>query len=315
VLAVLAVAGLLRPEAWFLSGLYVLYMWPAVPGRTRAVFCALAASAPAVWMLSDLVIAHDALHSLHGTAALADEQDRRRHISQVPYWTLQYFGFTLREPLLVGVPIGLAFAWLYRRRQGMLPVVVAVAMTAVFAIGPLFGLPLIGRYLRTPAILFALFYGLAVCGWALLPQGRARRGWLAAGMLALALSVAFLPRHVSMLDGLHTRIERDSRLYADLRLVGGATPVRRAFDACAPLSAADHRPMPYLRYWLDGDPGSVGTIENGADPLGRLLVVPRRVPHVRRFYKENFPNVTPPASYRAIYGNDSWKVYAAPGCG
>src|SRR5438132_490754 len=33
VLAVLAAAGLFRPEAWFLSGLYVLYMWPAVPAR------------------------------------------------------------------------------------------------------------------------------------------------------------------------------------------------------------------------------------------------------------------------------------------
>src|SRR6187399_2134454 len=164
-------------------------------------------------MLSDLVIAHDALHSLHGTAALADEQDRRRHISQVPYWTAQYFGFTLREPLVVGVPIGLVFAWLYRRREGALPVAVAAAMTVVFAIGPIFGLPLIGRYLRTPAILLALFYGLAVCGFALLPEGTARRRWLIAGMVALAASVVFLPRHVSMLDGLHTRIERDSRLY------------------------------------------------------------------------------------------------------
>jgi hypothetical protein len=315
VLAVLAVAGLLRPEAWFLSGLYVLYLWRGTSNRTRLGYCAIAASAPAIWMLSDLIVAHDALHSLHGTAALADEQDRRRHIGQVPYWTLQYFGFTLREPLLVGIPIGLVFAWFYRRREGILPVAVALAMTLVFAIGPLFGLPLIGRYLRTPAILLTLFYGLAVCGWMLLPEGRARRNWLIAGMVALAASVVFLPSHVSMLDGLHTRIERDSRFYGDLRLVGEAPTVRSAFDRCRPLSAADHRPMPYLRYWLDGDPGSVGTVEKGADPLGRLLVVPRRVPHVKRFYRENFPNVTPPASYRAIYSNDSWKVFAAPGCG
>ncbi len=315
VLAVLAVAGLLRPEAWFLSGLYVLYMWPAVSARTRVAFFAIAASAPAVWMLSDLLIAHDALHSLHGTAALADEQDRRRHISQVPYWTAQYFGFTLREPLVIGVPIGLAFAWLYRRREGILPVVVAAAMTAVFAIGPVFGLPLIGRYLRTPAILLALFYGLAVCGWALLPEGRARRRWLAAGMFALALSVAFIPRHADMLEGVHKAIERNGRLYADLRSLGQAKPVRDAFAACAPLSAADHRPIPYLRYWLDGRPGSVGTVESGASPLGRLLVVPRSVPHVRGFYKKNFPRYKPPASYSRLYGNGSWLVYAAPNCG
>jgi hypothetical protein len=314
VLAVLAIAGLLRPEAWFLSGLYVLYLWRAASPRTRLAFCALAASAPSVWMLSDLVIAHDALHSLHGTAALADTQDRRRHISQVPYWTLQYFGFTWREPLVVGVPIGLAFAWLYRRREGALPFVVAAVMTAVFAIGPLFGLPLIGRYLRTPAILLTLFYGLAVCGWALLPEGRARRWWLVAGMFSLLLSIAFLPRHFNMLDGLHKQIDRNGRLYADLRSLGEAPVVRDAFAACRPLSSADHRPMPYLRYWLDGEPGSVQTIEFGAAPIGRILVVPRNVPHVKRFYKENFPRVTPPAGYRAIYANDSWKVFAAPGC-
>jgi hypothetical protein len=316
VLVVLAAAGLFRPEAWFLAGLYVLYTWSAVPGRTRALFCALAASAPLIWVVSDLVIAHDALHSLHGTAALADEQDRRRHISQVPYWTLQYFGFTLREPLVVGVPIGLAFAWLYRRREGVLPFVVAIAMTAVFAIGPIFGLPLIGRYLRTPAVLVSLFYGLAVCGWALLPEGHhARRGWFAAGMLALVLSAAYLPTHVSMLTGLHDRIERDARLYADLRRLGEARAVRQAFDVCQPLSAGDHRPVPYLRYWLDGKPGSVGTVEKRASPLGRLLVLPRAVPHVRTFYRQNFPMVRPPASYRPIYANDSWRVLAAPGCG
>jgi hypothetical protein len=315
VLVVLAAAGLFRPEAWFLSGLYVLYMWRAVSPRTRLAFCALAVTAPVIWTLSDLLIAHDALHSLHGTAALADEQDRRRHISQVPYWTLQYFGFTLREPLVVGVPIGLVFAWLYRRRAGALPVAVALVMTAVFAIGPLFGLPLIGRYLRTPAVLMTLFYGLAVFGWLLLPPGRARRGWLAAGMLALALSVVYLPRHVDMLKGLHDRIERDGRLYSDLRLAARSAPVDAAFAACRPLSAADHRPVPYLRWWLDGKPGSVGTIEKGAAPLGRILVVPRKVPHVKRFYKENFPVVTPPATYRTVYSNGSWKVLAARGCG
>jgi hypothetical protein len=314
VLAVFAVAGLFRPEAWFLSGLYVLYLWHGSPVRDRVRYCAIAASAPLIWTLSDLVIAHDALHSLHGTATLADTQDRRRHISQVPYWTLQYFGYTLREPLLVGIPIGLVFAWLYRRRQGALPFAVALAMTAVFAIGPVFGLPLIGRYLRTPAILFALFYGLAVCGWALLEDGRARRNWLIAGMVALAASLVYLPKQVDMLDGLRTQTDRNARLYADLRTLGDSTVVRNAFDACKPLVTGDHRPIPYLRYWLGGRPGSVSTVEQGASSIGPILVLPRKVPWVRRFYKKNFPHVAPPSGYRRIYANGSWNVYAEPRC-
>jgi hypothetical protein len=90
--------------------------------------------------------------------------------------------------------------------------------------------------------------------------------------------------------------------------------VRQAFDLCKPLSAADHRPIPYLRWWLGGPPNSVGTVEHRASPLGRLLVVPRHTALPRRFYKQNFPAITPPAGYRTLYENRSWRVYAAPGC-
>lgn len=314
ILAVLAFAGLLRPEAWVLSGLYVLYLWRERSTRDRILLCAVAAVAPALWTLSDLIITGDLLHSLHGTSALAEEQNRRRHLNQVPFWTAKYFGSTLREPLVVGVPIGLAFAWLYRRRAAALPIATAVAMTAIFAIGPLFGLPLIGRYIRTPAVLLSIFYGLAVCGWLLLPHGPARRRWLGIGALTAALSVAFLPWHVRMLEDLGHRIHRDGKLYADLRAVGRSPTVRQAFDVCKPLSAADHRPIPYLRWWLDGPPNSVGTVEHGASPLGRVLVVPRHTALPRRFYKQNFPVITPPAGYRTLYENRSWRVYALPAC-
>ena len=78
---------------------------------------ALVVAAPLIWAASDWIVTGDPLHSLHGTAALAEEADRRRSPEQVPYWTAKYFGYALREPLLVGVPIGLGFAWLYRRRR------------------------------------------------------------------------------------------------------------------------------------------------------------------------------------------------------
>jgi hypothetical protein len=314
VLALLALAGLMRPEAWFLAGVYVLYMWPASTPRARIGLCAIAAAAPALWALSDLLVSRDLLHSLQGTAALAEEQNRRRDLVDVPYWTAKYFGFTLRAPLALGVPIGLVFAWLYRRRAAALPLAVAAVMTAIFAIGPVFGLPLIGRYIRTPAVLLALFYGLAVCGWMLLPPGRDRRRWLAAGAFALALSAVFLPSQLNMLDGLKDRLARDGKLYGDLRLVGRSASVRRAFSACQPISTADHRPIPHLRYWLDGRPGSVGTIEKDTSPLGGLLVVPRPTALVRRFYRENFPTVAAPPGYRRLYENRSWRVLAAPAC-
>jgi hypothetical protein len=188
-------------------------------------------------------------------------------------------------------------------------------MVAVFAIGPLFGLPLIRRYIGTPSVLLTLFYGLAVAGWTLLPRGKARTRWMAAGIVAAALSVAYLPWHANMLSDLERRIDRDSVFYGDLRQAANAPAVKAAFANCPKLTAGDHRPMPYVRYWLDGDPGSVSTVEGGASPMGDLLLMPVKGPTTRRIYPPKiYPKVATPAGWTTIYENRSWRVSAAPGC-
>jgi hypothetical protein len=254
----------------------------------------------------------DALHSLHGTADLAEANDRRRDPEDVPYWTAQYFGYALREPLVLGVPIGLAFAWLHARRPALLPLATVLAMTVVFAIGPLFGLPLIRRYVETPAALLTLFYGLAVCAGLIVKERR----WRIAGLIALALSVAYLPWHARELSQIERRLDRDGPMYADLQRTAETERVRQAFARCAPMTAGDHRPIPFVRFWLDGEPGSVTTVEAGS-PLGRMLLLPRRGPTTQRIYNDRagtFPDVTPPAGWERIHRNRSWRVYAAPGC-
>jgi hypothetical protein len=317
VLALLAVAGLLRPEAWALSGLYLVWLWTSKdrPARGRASLVALAVAAPVIWAATDWLVTGDPLHSLHGTADLAVSNERRREIGDVPYWTLEYFGFALREPLVVGVPIGLAFAFFHARRRSLLPLAVVAAMVAVFAVGPLFGLPLIRRYIDTPAALLCIGSGLAVAGWTLLPPGRARRGWLLAGIVAALASVAYLPWHARMLTNLERRVDRDSIFYGDLRDAARAPAVTAAFAACRDLTAGDHRPMPYMRHWLDGAPGTVSTVEGGASPMGDLLLMPVRGPTTRRIYPPHvYPDVEVPAGWRTIYENRSWRVSAAPGC-
>jgi hypothetical protein len=315
VLILLALAGLLRPEAWVLAALYWLWLWPPASPRERALTGLLALAAPLIWAACDWLITGDPLHSLHGTAALAEEADRRRSPSSVPYWTAHYFGYALREPVLIGVPLGLAFAWLHARRRAALPLAVLAAMTAVFAIGPLFGLPLIRRYVETPAILLTLFYGLAVCGWMLLPPGRSRRRWLLVGGLAVALSVAYLPWHVDKLRDVERRMDVDGAMYASLQRAAEAPAVRAAFARCGGLTTADHRPIPFVRFWLDGAPGTVRTVEGGASPMGRMLLVPRRNRSTARVYRNvAFPKVSPPDGYPQIYRNRSWRIFAAPGC-
>jgi hypothetical protein len=315
VLVLLAVAGLIRPEAWVLAGLYWLWLLPETAPRRRIAYAAIVAAAPLVWCLMDLIVTGDPLHSLHGTADLAIENERRRGVDQVPRWTAQYFGYTLREPLAIGIPIGLAFAWRHRCRQALLPLAVVVAMTAVFAIGPIFGLPLIGRYLRTPSVLLAVFYGVAVFGWLMLRPGtRERRVWAGLAVVSVIASIAWLPWHVDMLEDRHQRATREGILYDGLREAGGDPRVRSAFERCAPLTAADHRPIPYIRWWIDGGPFSIGTVEGGKNPLGRMLLVPRETFIPTWFFRENLPRVEPPPSFERIHQNRSWRVYAAPGC-
>jgi hypothetical protein len=192
---------------------------------------------------------------------------------------------------------------------------VIVAMTAVFAIGPAFGLPLIRRYVEAPAVLLALFYGLAVAGWALLAPGRGRRGWMVAGAVAALLSVAWLPWHVRMLEQLHGRMASDAVFYGDLEQAVHAPAVRAAFAACPDLTAGDHRPLPFARFWLGGAPGTVSTVEGGADHIGRMLLMPVKGPTTKRIYPPAiYPKVATPAGWRTVYANRSWRVSAAPGC-
>jgi hypothetical protein len=315
VLALLVLAGLIRPEAWVLGALYVLWLWPALDGRRRLATAALAALAPLLWAGLDWYVTGDPLHSLHGTADLAEAVDRRRDPEQAPYWTLQYFGYALREPIVAGLPVGLFFAWRYRRREALLPLAAVAAMVAVFMVGPIFGLPLIGRYVRTPSVLLTLFYGLAVCGWMLLPPGRERRIWMYAGGVTAALSIAFIPWHVDMLRDMRENLDEREQVYADLRAAGRAPAVQAAFESCGErMSAADHRPIPHLRWWLDAPPFAVSTPEAGASPLERVLLAPRDVRSLRRFYDEEYPEIRPPAGYEAVYRNRSWRVFAAPAC-
>ncbi|MEZ0291813.1 MAG: hypothetical protein ACAH82_04700 [Solirubrobacteraceae bacterium] len=315
VLALLAVAGLMRPEAWVLGGLYLLWMWPRAGTAQRARLLGLTVLAPVVWAVTDAIVTGDPLHSLHGTADLAEAVDRRRDIVDAPYWTAQYYGYSLREPLVIGIPVGLFFAWRFRRREAILPLVVVAAMTLVFMIGPAFGLPLIGRYVRTPSVLLTLFYGLAVCGFLTLSDPRVRRLWMWIGIACAGLSIVFLPWHVGMLADLERRLDRDGAMYAALRDTAHAPAVRRAVEECGGrITATDYRPLPHLRWWLGTDPGSVGTTFAGASPRADVMLLPRRVPLMRRFYQENFPRQPAPPGWQEIYRNGLWRVVAAPGC-
>jgi len=314
VLGVLAVAGLVRPDAWLLSALYVIYLWRWSAPRERAKLIGLALAAPLLWVAQDWIITGQPLHSLHGTRTLAGEVNRRRPPLTIPKRTAWYYELLLLWPLAGGVPLGLAFAWRYARRRWALLVGTAVALTAFTFVTSLAGLSLIQRYLVTPGALLAVVYGLAVFGWLRLGEGRARQIWGALGALALAASIAYLPFQIDKHTSVKHTMTREARNYGDLRLVAQDPAVKAKFHECGTISTIGHKAVPDLRYWLDGPPRSVDQVEGAKRSVGALMVEPRATKQMWGFDREHFARVKPPTGYARIYANHSWAVYAHPGC-
>src|SRR5271170_6320154 len=69
VFVLLALAGLLRPEAWLLSGVYFLWCAVAAPTawRARARDLALTVAGPLLWAMTDWIVTGDPTYSLHST--------------------------------------------------------------------------------------------------------------------------------------------------------------------------------------------------------------------------------------------------------
>ncbi|GAC1491053.1 MAG: hypothetical protein NVS1B9_12390 [Solirubrobacteraceae bacterium] len=255
VLALLAVAGLLRPEAWLLSGAYWLWLWRSgVPGVARLAACA--AAGPLLWCLGDLALTGDPLHSLTGTRHTARVLGRVTGIGHVPVTMPRRLGEILREPVLYGASVGIALSWLWLRRRAVkLASASGLAALAAFILLAGAGLPIIARYLLLPAVLLAIFCGAGAFGWLELEPGdpRRRRWVAAAATIGLALLI-FLPGQASRLRTLRGTLATQHRIQSDLaRLVRNGAVGR----SCRPISVPNHRPVPLLALWLDIGPPAV----------------------------------------------------------
>ena len=208
VLALLALAGLLRPEAWAFSGLYWLYLIDLEPRRSRrrrgtrklarrpelARLTLLALAAPLVWLLSDLAITGDPLWSLTNTRHTAAELHRVTGIGNVPEYIPRRIGEILRPPVLAGAALGgvlSLFGCAARRSWGRPP---ASSRSLVFAAFATTGLPINTRYAFLAAAILSVFCGAGVFGWTRLDRADPhRRWWMAAGALVLVALLAYAP--------------------------------------------------------------------------------------------------------------------------
>jgi hypothetical protein len=253
-MALLVAAGLLRPEAWVLAGLYWL------PREHRRVGLALAvAAAPVTWALVDLVVTGDPLHSLHATSGLADDLGRVRGIEHVPGSFVSFLGTTVRPPVALLAPVGALLAvrllgWTALR----VPLALFAAGVITFVGTGVLGLSILPRYLTVPAVALCLFAGYALAGFtALAPDHPWRRSWVrgsAAATVAGAIGLAILaPSLTNVREELRfIRATHDS-------LVGLLDdPEVTAALRCGVVTFPTYRLVPDARWHLDAPRTAVG---------------------------------------------------------
>jgi hypothetical protein len=251
VFGLLAAAGLMRPEAWLLSGLYFLYMSWHASWRQRLNYALLTAIAPIGWMATDLVVTGNPLFSLTSTKDLAAELQRSKSGSGVLSALPEDLRITVKTPVFFVGLVGIAIAiWRYPLRS-VIPFVLFCAGTFTFVATGLVGLSVIIRYLLVPGVMMSLFAALALGGFTMLPHGSAgRRVWTAGAGVAVVLGLVWTafhpPSFVRFNNELVFRGESGRSLYA---LLG--TPAVKKGLRCGPLSLPTHRVIPDARWILD----------------------------------------------------------------
>lgn len=311
VLVLLALAGLLRPEAWLFAALYLVWLWWPRRWQTPRLplLVALAAAGPVLWVLHDLLITGDPLYSLTGTRENADVLDRATGFDDVPVTGARRLGEIAREPVLLGAPVGGVLLLARRRGEHAVRVGLAALAASLLAFTLLAGagLPIITRYLLLPAVLLALLTAVALVGWARLAPGDPARGPAAAGAAAVAAALlVFAPGQLDRIDRLQAAIAEQTRILSELRELQEP----EVAPICRPLAVPNQRPIPQLALWRDVPPSEiVVTQREGLPPAGTSFrpasrAVARRFILDRRDLDRSIP--VPPESWRRVGSTTRW---------
>ena len=304
VLGLLAVAGLLRPEAWLFSGVYLVAIAKGVERRHLAGLAVLAGAGPLVWALTDLALAGDPLFSLLGTRGNAEVLERATGLGAAIELTPRRLGEIVREPVLFASLGGAVLCLTRLGGDGRRLLGVVGLGLAAFALLATAGLPVLGRYLMLDAMLLVVLAAVGVVeAFRLGVAGH--HGWLAFGVAGAALVIAFAPAQAGRLDRLRATVDTQVRIADDLHALadGGVLSV------CESVRAPNHRLRPMLAAWLHRPAHEIAA--GGA--LRGVAVVPatRRVERLFILDPKD-PSRTPPTVLTGsspVGGNASWRAF------
>jgi hypothetical protein len=325
VLALLALAGLLRPEAWAFSALYWLYAIGWRPGFLRASDSArlqrplargeivrltlLAAAAPLAWVLSDLAVTGQPLWSLTHTRHTAATLDRTTGIANVPQYIPRRIGEILRPPVLLGAALGGVLSLMWLRRRTLIAAAAGVLAVLVFAAFAALGLPINTRYAFLASAILCVFCGAGVFGWTRLARGDARRRpWIAGALVVLVALLAYAPSQYRSANSELGKLASQQRIEGDLLALVRSHAINLR---CGPVGVPNHASVPLLAMYLETSPANVRSAESApiaagvyVDPASTAVekeyVLDKRDPHAA---------ASVPPGFTPVATNRSWLIF------
>lgn len=340
VLVLLALAGLLRPEAWLFSIVYLTYLlWPHISSaqretgmpleradtqsaglirpalvRARGIpvsLVALALAAPILWALFDLMNTGSPTYSWTGTKETVETLERQTGPVDLVLYGPRRLGEVLQWPGMVGALGGVLLGLAFLRRRSVLGVAAAALALAAFAILACGGLAILPRYTMLAAAVLAIFAALALLGWRLLEPGHPwRRRWQVFAGLVAAMFAVWLPNQWDLDSKVDTDLTNQARVEGDLSDLVDAG----AFEPlCGRVAVPNHRAVPRLAFGLDVEPTRIVSASEEGAPERGYFVAP-----ASDFTIENFildPNdptdfsLPRPPGFQRVAANDSWIVY------
>jgi hypothetical protein len=261
VLMLMALAGLLRPEAWLFAGAYAIWLWRG--GALTRTHVLLVIGAPALWALSDLAITGNPLHSLTGTRSTAADLGRVTGLQHVPTTLPRRLGEILREPVVFGAAVGGALAlWRLRTRGVLLGAAGGIVAVVAFCVLATAGLSILTRYLLLPATILAIFAAAAVCGWTALDRDDPwRPRWMALGAVTALGVIAFIPSQIDRLRNTRAALITQTRILDELHTISDRYPLAH----CGGVTLPNRRAVPQLALWAGMPPRDI----RSAQELGR----------------------------------------------
>jgi hypothetical protein len=321
-LVLLALAGLMRPEAWGLAAAYWLYLaWILTPPPELVRRALLVAAAPILWALADLIVVDDPAYSLTHTQAASQTQTFQTGLAHVPHAAATDLRALVGVPVLVVGLAGVLLALALARRRLALPLILLGLALGEFALLGLAGVPLLERFLAVVAALVCLFFAYALLparddliARAGRPVAFLRVPWIFAAVLVAGyVGVSDLARIHHVRDDQRPVVAAEVDLRSLARQPGSVAAVR----GCRPFYVARFELTSLVAYDFGRPPQTITRAPTRAPTTGLMLlpatdaagryfgVTPARLALLRRQMH---------AGFRLVASDPSWRLFAR-GCG